>query len=54
MSNIGGEVKTFMDDYSASEQNIKTAKREYALFEFFKWETIRDEIRKIDSEEANK
>ena len=54
MTTIQEEVKTFFDDYRAAEWNVKTAQREYALFEFFKWESIRDEIRKIDMEEASK
>ena len=50
MTSIKEEVNTFLDDYRAAKQDIKSAKREYALFEFFKWESIRDEIRKIDRE----
>ena len=50
MTSIKEEVETFLEDYRAAEQAIKSAKREYVLFEFFKWESIRDEIRKIDME----
>lgn len=48
MSTITEEVETFLDDYRAAPNSIQNAKKEYALFEFFKWEAIRDEIRKID------
>ena len=50
MTTVREEVETFLDDYRAAEPATKNAKREYALFEFFKWEAIRDEIRKIDIE----
>ena len=50
MTSIREEVETFLDDYRAAKHDIKSVKREYALFEFFKWESIRDEIRKIDME----
>ena len=50
MTTVREEVETFLDDYRAAEPAIKNAKREYALFEFFKWEAIRDAIRKIDIE----
>ena len=53
MTTIQEEVKTFLEDYRAAKQDIKSAKREYVLFEFFKWESIRDEIRKIDMAEAS-
>jgi len=48
MTTVREEVETFLDDYRAAPPATKNAKREYALFEFFKWEAIRDEIRKID------
>jgi hypothetical protein len=50
MTNIGELVKTFMDDFNAATPAIRIDKREYATLEFFKWELIRDEIRKFDAE----
>lgn len=50
MTTVAEEVTTFMEDYKAAESVIRNAKREYSLFEFFKWEAIRNEIRKIDME----
>lgn len=50
MSNIGENVKTFMDDFNTVAPGIRSAKREYATFEFFKWELIRDETRTLDAQ----
>jgi hypothetical protein len=49
-ANIGELAETFMKDYKAASSAIRSAKREYAIFEFYRWELIRDEIRKFDEQ----
>jgi hypothetical protein len=50
MTTVAEEVATFMVDYKAADPTLRSAKREYSLFELFKWEAVRAEIRKIDME----
>jgi hypothetical protein len=50
MTDIGELAEIYMKDHKAASSTIRSAKREYAIFEFYRWELIRDEIRKFDEQ----
>lgn len=49
---LGKEVENYIKDYRESDAITRDARRRVALLKFFKWELIKDEIKKIDKEEA--
>ena len=53
MTTMRDEIAIYLDEYRASEPAIRNGKREVSLFEYYKWEAIKDGIRKIDLEEAS-
>jgi hypothetical protein len=52
MSTTGEAVEKYVKEYRAADKVTREGKRNIALFEFFKWELIKDELIKIDEEEA--
>jgi hypothetical protein len=49
---LGKEVEKYINDYRESDTITRDARRRVASLKFFKWELIRDEIKKIDKEEV--
>jgi hypothetical protein len=52
MSILSKEADEYLDEYRAAGPEIRNRKRNICCYEYYKWEAIRDGIRKIDLEEA--
>ena len=48
MISIGEYVEEYIEEYKAADPASRNRKREIALFEFYKWELVKECIEEID------
>ena len=54
MSTMGEEVDLFLDEYKKADKATRNRKRGASLSEYYKWKAIREGMREIDFEGADK